>query len=54
VAGETGGAVDGVVAVAGIGRPDASTVRLNYFGALATSRHRRSRVSPTRGPLGSG
>jgi hypothetical protein len=27
--------LDGVVAVAGIGNPDSSTVRVNFFGAVA-------------------
>lgn len=31
----SGGALDGVVAVAGIGKPDPSTVRVNFFGAVA-------------------
>ena len=42
----TGGVLDGVVAVAGIGDPDPSTVRLNYFGAVAVLEGLLPRLRP--------
>lgn len=35
----TGGAIDGVIAVAGVSLPTSLTVRVNYFGAVATLEH---------------
>ena len=46
----TGGVVDGVVAVAGVGAPDAVTVRLNFFGAVSTLEALRPMLAASSAP----